>query len=61
MKPAKIIFYVYIENESQAKVLEETLYNFVARQYEKGVLVTAEKLTALFKKYGNNILAQAIK
>lgn len=61
MKPFKVIFYLYAENESQAKILEETLYNFVARQYEKGVLVTAEKLNELIRKYGNNILAQAMK
>lgn len=54
MKPQKITFYAYAENEEQVKVLQNTLNDFVRNQYNKGVLVTADKLAKALQSFGNN-------
>ena len=48
--------YVYSENERVARELEQSLKDFVNRQRERGVVLTAEKLNAMLKQYGDNIL-----
>lgn len=48
--------YVYANSKEEADRLERSLKDFVNRQRERGVVVTAEKLNALLKQYGNNIL-----
>lgn len=48
--------YVYAENERVARELERSLKDFVNRQRERGVAVTAEKLNAMIKQYSDNIL-----
>jgi hypothetical protein len=56
LKPYKIDMYVYAMDEREARELERSLKDFVNRQRERGVAVTAEKLNAMLKQYGDNIL-----
>ena len=48
--------YVYANSKEEADELEQSLKDFVNRQRERGVAVTAEKLNAILKQYGDNIL-----
>ena len=54
MTPQKIEFYVYAENEQEAKELQRAMNDFVRAQYNKGVLVTARKLIGALANFGNN-------
>lgn len=54
MTPHKIEFYVYAENEQEAKELQRAMNDFVRAQYNKGVLVTARKLIGALANFGNN-------
>lgn len=54
MTPQKIEFYVYAENEQEAKELQRAMNDFVRGQYNKGVLVTARKLIGALANFGNN-------
>lgn len=57
MQPVKAAFYVYAENPQQLQDLEDVLLQFVAKQYDKGVLVTAPRLAALIRKAIDNPIA----
>lgn len=54
MKPYKVTFYTYAENEQQVQELQNAMNNFVRIQYDKGVLVTAAKLTKALQTFGSN-------
>ena len=54
MKPEKITFYAYAEDENQVKHLQNVLNDFVREQYNKGILVTADKLAGALQAFGNN-------
>ena len=54
MKPHKVSFYVYAENEQQIQDLQCVLNGFVRAQYNKGVVVTATKLEQALQSFGNN-------
>lgn len=54
MKPYKVTFYAYAEDESQVKTLQDALNNFVREQYNKGILVTTDKLARALSSFGNN-------
>lgn len=56
MAPQKVSFYVYADDEDQVRKLQEALNNFVREQYNKGVIVTADKLTNALSHFGNNFL-----
>ena len=56
MTPNKVTFYVYAENEAQVQELQAALNNFVREQYNKGVIVSAPKLTKALHSFGNNFL-----
>ncbi len=56
LQPYKIDLYVYAESQAEADGLEDTLKGFVNRQRERGVAVTAQKLNALLRKWGDNFL-----
>lgn len=56
LQPYKIDLFVYAESDSEALALEQALKRFVNTQRERGVAVTAEKLNAMLKQYGDNIL-----
>lgn len=47
--------YVYANSKEEADRLEQSLKDFVNRQRERGVAVTAEKLNALLNRWGNSI------
>lgn len=52
----KLDMYVYANSKEKADKLEQSLKDFVNRQRERGVAVTAEKLNAILRQYGDNIL-----
>lgn len=54
MKPHKVTFYAYAEDESQVKLLQDALNDFVREQYNKGIIVTATKLSQALRSFGNN-------
>lgn len=54
MKPYKVTFYVYAEDESEVQDLQNQLNDFVRDKYNCGVLVTANKLSSALKKFCNN-------
>ena len=56
MKPHKITFYVYAENEQEVLELQGVMNDFVRAQYNQGVLVTAKKLIGALMKFGRNFL-----
>lgn len=51
----KLNMYVYANSKEEADRLEQSLKDFVNRQRERGVVVTAEKLNALLNRWGNSI------
>lgn len=54
MTPKPITFYVYADDEQQTRRLQEALYNFVKSRADKGVAVTAERLTAALERFGSS-------
>lgn len=54
MKPYKVEIYLYAESEQEAQAAAQAAYNFVKKNYEAGVLVTAKKFTEIVNKFGNN-------
>jgi selenophosphate synthase len=56
MTPQKVTFYVYAETEQDTIELQKAMNDFVRAQYNKGVLVTANKLTDVLTKFGNSFL-----
>ena len=56
MKPYKIEIYVYAESEDQAAEVEKAVRQFVRHKYEKGLLVTAQKIISALRRFEDNIL-----
>ncbi|MBR5862853.1 MAG: hypothetical protein IKZ08_05965 [Bacteroidales bacterium] len=56
MKPYKIEIYVYADSEEQAAQVQAAARDFVRKKYEKGILVTAEKLASALRRFEDNIL-----
>lgn len=56
MKPYKAQFYVYAESEQEVRELEKVLHDFTAAQYDKGVLVSATRITEAVRRFGHNLL-----
>jgi hypothetical protein len=54
MKPIKISFYVYAEDEREAVELEDTLRAFVSDHRGQGVAVTAAALQGALTTFGRN-------
>jgi hypothetical protein len=46
--------YVYADSQQQADELQQSLYAFVDNKRQRGIAVTASKLTDALNKYGNN-------
>lgn len=55
MKPEKVTFYVYAETAEEAQKLQSAMNAFVREQYNRGVLVTATRLTDALEKFGSNM------
>ena len=60
MKAERISFYVYAASPEKAAELESELHDIVVTLYERGVAVTAERLTGLLKKYKTSPLLPII-
>lgn len=58
MSPMPVTFYVYADDDQQIRRLQEALYEFVKGNYDKGNLITADKLNRVIKTVENNPLAQ---
>lgn len=54
MKPYKIEIYIYAENEDQIKEARKAAYDFVSENYNRGVIVTAVKVSEALKKFKDN-------
>ncbi len=54
MKPYKIEIYIYAENEDQIKEAQKAAYDFVSENYNRGVIVTAVKVSEALKKFKDN-------
>ena len=60
MKAERISFYVYAATPEKAAELESELHDIIVSMYERGVAVTAERLTGLLKKYKTSPLLPII-
>lgn len=56
MKPYKIEIYVYADSDEQAAQVQTAARNFVRRKYEKGILVTAQKIMSALSRFEDNIM-----
>lgn len=56
MKPYKIEIYVYAESEEKAIEVQKAVRDFVREKYQRGILVTADKLLNALRKFGNSIM-----
>jgi hypothetical protein len=54
MKPIKVSFYVYVDDDSEATELTQSLHDFVEDKRRIGIAVTAKKLTEALNKFKNN-------
>lgn len=55
MKPYKIEVYVYAESEDEAMAAQKAMRDFVRSRYEKGILVTAGRLTDALTRFKDNV------
>lgn len=58
LKPHKIEFYIYAENDEEVKAVQQAANNFVASNYQQGVIVTAKKLTDALTKFKDNFFVK---
>lgn len=56
MKPYKIEIYVYAENVEEAAKVQQSAINFVKNKYNKGILVTANKLSEALDKFKDSFM-----
>ena len=56
MKPYKIEIYVYANSEQEAAQVQMAAKDFVKKKYEKGILVTAQKLTSALSRFEDSII-----
>ena len=56
MKPYQVTFYIYAEDDAEVQKLQHELNGFVRERYNKGIIVTATKLTEALRKFGNNFI-----
>ena len=56
MQPFKIEIYVYAESEEKALQVQQAAREFVKERYQKGVLVTADKLLNALVRFGNSMI-----
>ena len=54
MKPYEVKFYIYAEDESEIKDLQDLLNSFVRDKYNQGILVTAKKISSAINNFCNN-------
>lgn len=56
MKPYKITIYVYADDDEQAAAAEKAAIDFVKVKYERGILVTADKVVSALSKFKDNVI-----
>ena len=56
MQPYKIEIYVYADSEGQAAQVQKAARDFVRKKYDKGILVTANKLMSALSRFEDNII-----
>lgn len=56
MKPYKIEIYVYADSDEQASQVQTAARDFVRKKYEKGILVTAQKIMSALSRFEDNIM-----
>ena len=56
MKPVKVSFYIYAENDEAAASVERALYDFIMAQYNRGLLVTDAMLVDSLLRFKDNPL-----
>ena len=59
MEAKNVTLWVYADNEQEVKNLQDELNNFVMNKYNQGVLIRANSLTQLLRRYGDNALVNA--
>lgn len=58
MKPYKVEFYIYADNDDEVKEMQKAANNFVYAYYQQGIIVSAKKLAAALDKFKNNVFVK---
>lgn len=58
MKPRKVNFYLYAQNEQEINDLQDALFEFVSDMYSEGVLVTANRVKLALNKFADNFMVK---
>lgn len=56
MKPYKIGIYVYAQSEDEALQAQKAMIDFVKVKYDRGILVTADKIVSALSKFKDNVI-----
>ncbi len=56
MQPYKIEIYVYAENADEAAKVQRSAINFVKEKYNRGILISADKLSNAIEKFKDNYI-----
>lgn len=56
MQPYKIDFYIYADSPTEAEDCKNAIRDFVSAQRDRGVAVTADKITKAVRQWGGNPL-----
>ena len=56
MKPYKIEIYVYADTDEEAVKVQQSAINFVKDKYNKGILVTAKKISEALDKFKDSFM-----
>lgn len=59
MEAKNVTLWVYADSEQEVKNLQDELNNFVMNKYNQGVLIRANSMTQLLRRYGDNALVNA--
>ena len=56
MKPYKICIYVYAQSEDEALQAQKAMIDFVKVKYDRGILVTANKIVSALSRFKDNVI-----
>ena len=51
MRPYKVTFHLYADDQIEIDELQNALYDLVCDSYEENVFITADKLTKVVQRY----------
>ena len=57
MRPYKVTFHLYAEDQIQVDELQNALYDLVCDSYQENIYITADKLKTIIKGYSPLIKA----